>query len=222
MAFLTLDASAIKSVEKEGGSSYVTTSGIYDLTLKHAIVAGTNGGATGINYLFNNCNSYGNYILGKDGKSLFSRDVLLSLTAILGLTELADPEATQVQFKSKTEEHPCLPDLEGIEVKAWISFEYSTYNGEIKEKVSVKRFYNAATGATGSETLAGEGFGVTLEKDKAYADTVKYKDGLDAEQVKAWKASNNPNSAPKGNAAAAAGFGGTPVVTPFPTGPQND
>jgi len=209
MAFLIVKEENVKAAE---GSSYIQTSGIYDLTLKHAEVVNTTNGAVQINYFFDKCMSYGNNIIGIQGQHTFGYKILEALATVIGTDELSDPEVTTVTFKKGAKELNCIPELNDIAVKAWIQVGYRMYKGEIQESVSVKRFYREKDGASGSEILSGENIGERITKDADVASEVKYEDGVTPEAVAAWKKSKQggsaPTAAPKA-AAEAAGFPGT-------------
>ena len=216
MALLTVKQ---ESVEKEGGSGYVTKSGIYDLTLKHAEVANTANGATHINYFFDKVMSYGTTIIGTQGQPTFGYNILEALAAVLGEEELSDAEPTTVTFKKGAKELNCVPELNDVAVKAWIQVSYRMYKGEIQENVSVKRFYRASDGASGSEVLTGENIGERLEKDTPYAEEIKYEDGVTADAVAAWKKAQQGGQS--GGATPTAkpttgGFPGTKAKSGFP------
>lgn len=217
--FLTVQA---EEVNKEGGSSYITKSGIYTTTLRNCEIKGTANGATQANYFFKDAISYGNNIVGTTGQKVFGYQIISALAATLGEDSLSDPEAATVTFKSGSKELMCIPELEDREVQVWIQFAYDRYNGDIKERVNVKRFYRAGDGASGSESLTGENIGAQIAKDGKYAAEIKYADGVTAEEVERWKESQrSASSAPAANAAADAGFSGasaaaTPAAGGFP------
>lgn len=208
MAFLQVKQD---SVAKEGGSSYIQTSGIYPLNLKHCEVVNTTNGAVQVNYFFDKIMSYGNGILKIDGQPSFGYKILEALAATLGEEGLSDPEPTTVQFKKGAKELPCIPELNDVDVKAWIQFKYRMYKGEIQEDVVVKRFYRASDGASGSEVLSGEDIGERIGKDTEFSKAIIYEDGVTEEAVAAWKKAQQGDS--KGGAAApspaaASGFPG--------------
>lgn len=208
MSFLTVKAA---NVSKEGeGSGYISTSGIYDLTLRHAEVKNTTNGAVQVNYLFDKCMSYGNNVIGINGQPTFGYNILEALAATLGEDVLSDPEPIDVKFKTSTKELNCIPELNDVQVKAWIQVGYRMYKGEIQESVSVKRFYRLKDGANGSEVLSGEGIGERLAKDMDYASEVKYEDGVTAEAVAAWKSAKSGKGGGGTAAPKAAGTGGFP------------
>jgi len=186
MAFIKVNE---ETVLNEGQGNFISTSGIYDVHIKAAEVVTTKNGATQVNYYMDQCNSFGNTVFDKNGKMIFGGDILQSLTSILGEAELSDPEPTDVKFKNEVKELNCLPELTDVEVKAWVAFSYHLWNGEIKESITIKRFYRAHDNASGSECLSGKDVGTQYTKDLEYASTVKYDDGLTAEDIKAWKQS---------------------------------
>lgn len=223
MAFLTVNQ---ESVSKEGGSGYIQKSGIYDLTLKHGEVVTTANGAVQLNYFFDKCMSYGNNIIGINGQPTFGYKILESLTTVIGEEELSDPEITTVTFKKGSKELSCIPELNDVTVKAWIQISYRMYKGEIREDVSVRRFYRAADGASGAEIIAeinGENptIGERLAKDTDAASEIKYEDGVTEDAVAAWKKaqqSGNGGGATPANKPAGGGFPGaaTPAKKGFP------
>jgi hypothetical protein len=184
MAFLTVKQ---ESVETEAGSNYISKSGIYDVTLKHVEVTNTQNGAVQVNYFFDKAMSYGNTIIGVSGQPTFGYKILEALAAVLGQDELSDPEMTTVTFKKGAKELSCIPELNDVQVKAWIQIGYRMYKGEIQEDVSVKRFYRLADGASGSEVLTGENIGERIAKDADFATEIKYEDGVTPDAVAAWK-----------------------------------
>jgi len=184
MAFMIVKQ---ESVATEGGSGYINKSGIFDLTLKHCEVVTTTNGAVQANYFFDKCMSYGNNLIGTQGQPTFGYKILEALAAVLGEEELSDPEATTVTFKKGAKELSCIPELNDVVVKAWIQVGYRIYKGEIQEDISVRRFYRATDGASGSEVLSGEDIGSRLEKDQDFATQIKYEDGVTEEAVAVWK-----------------------------------
>ena len=215
-------------VAKEGeGGGYFGTSGLFPATLKHCEIKGTKNGATQANYYFDKGNSFGNNLFGTQGQEVFGYKILEALAVVSGNDELSDPEATAVKFKAGSKDLMCIPELEDVKLKVWVKYEYSRYNGDISEKIAVKRFYSE-DGVSGSELLAIASAsteaekadaqskkGAQLAKDTKYFEEVKYDDGITAEEVVAWKAAKSSKAAPTGNAAAAAGF---PVAGAATTG----
>lgn len=213
MAFLVVNTEQVK---KEGGSDFISKSGIYDLTLKHGEVSTTTNGAVQINYFFDKCMSYGNNIIGVDGQPIFGYKILEALATVLGEEELSDPEPTTVTFKKGAKELSCIPELNDVAVKAWIQVGYRMYKGEIQENVSVKRFYRQSDGAAGSEIAAEEGLGERLEKDKAFANEIIYDDGVTPEAVAAWQKAQQSGGSVPAPAKSTGGFPGSSKKPGFP------
>jgi hypothetical protein len=213
MAFLIVKE---ESVATEGGSGYIIKSGIYDLTLKHTEVSVTTNGATQVNYFFDKAMSYGNTVLGVNGQPTFGYKILEALASVLGQEELSDPEPTTVTFKNGAKELFCIPELNDVQVKAWIQISYRMYKGEIREDVAVRRFYRSADNASGSEVLSGTDIGERYSKDEAVASEIKYEDGVTAEAVAAWKKSQQSGggNTPAKSAAAKSGFPGGAAKKP--------
>jgi len=182
----------VAAEEAKSGGNYVTKSGIYELNLQGIELAQTTNGAVQANYYFDEIKAYGSIILSKEGKELFGIRTIDSLAIIENLEGWSDSpdelEPMTLTTKKGPKEVFVIPEFRDIPVKAHIQFEYSVYNGEIKERVNVKRFYRVSDNATSSEIVEDKGFGTRYEKDlEKYAETTIYKDGLDEEQVKAWK-----------------------------------
>ena len=216
MAFLRVKEEDVKSAET---GSFIQTSGIYTLTLKHGEVVNTTNGAVQVNYFFDKCMSYGNNIIGVNGQPTFGYKILEALAIVLGTDELSDPEPTTVTFKKGAKELNCIPELNDVIVKAWIQVSYSMYKGEIREAVSVRRFYRESDNASGSEVITKENIGERLRKDTEVASEIKYDDGVTPEAVVAWKKSkmSSGRAAPVKSAAAASMFPGTgETKTGFP------
>jgi len=216
MAFLIVKED---SVEQEGGSGYITKSGIYDLTLKHCEIATTQNGAVQANYFFDKIISYGNNLIGIQGQPTFGFKILEGLASVLGEEELSDPEPTTVKFKKGSKELSCIPELNDVTVKAWIQIGYRMYKGKIQEDVSVRRFYRT-DGASGAEALAERQgkhttIGERLSKDEAVASEIKYEDGVTEEAVAAWKKAQQGGAETPVTKPATGGFP-TPKKSGFP------
>jgi len=207
MPFLTVKQ---ESVQQEGGSGYIQKSGIYDVTLKHCEIVTTTNGAVQANYFFDKAMSYGNNIIGVNGQPTFGYKILEALAAVIGEEELSDPEPTTVTFKSGSKELSCIPELNDVQVKAWIQIKYRMYKGDIKEDVIVKRFYRASDGASGSEVISGTDIGDRLAKDTDYANEIIYEDGATPEAVAAWKKEQQGGSKGGGAPASKPATGGFP------------
>lgn len=211
MAFLTIKEESVKS---EGQGNFISTSGVYDVNLRACEIVTTANGAMQANYIMDKTMSYGNTLTNVKGEQIFGMKIIEALGAVLGEEVLSDPEATNVKFKTKTKEMMCIPELTDVDVKVWVQFEYDLWQGEIKERVNVKRFYRASDGASGSEVLSDENFGSQLEKDQKYISEVKYNAGLTADDVTAWKKEQADANKSGGNTTAKPAAGGNTAAFP--------
>lgn len=203
----------------QDGGNYITTSGIYDVTLKVVSVKVNNHNARSLDfnveYQGSNQVFYGLKLDNNDGSENFERKVFNKLVIVCGLDSVSEPEIQEHKLgKDQTPtDLAVLTDFTDIPVKMRVQFEYSIYNNEIKEKKLIRSFYRSHDGATAAEILAGKGYGQQLAKDMEYANNVVYKDGLTAEDVAAWKEGKkltkpSPKPTPNEFAGVAAGFPG--------------
>ncbi len=216
MAFLIVKEEDVKAAE---ASSYIQTSGIFKLNLKHGEVVNTPNGAVQLNYFFDKIMSYGNNVIGVNKQPTFGYKILEALTTVLGASELSDEETTTVKFKKGNKELQCIPELNDVDVRAWIQFSYRMYKGEIQEGVAVRRFYRESDGASGSEILGEGTIGDRIKKDGEVATEVKYEDGVTPEAVAAWKKAQQGGGAkPQQHTESAAAQSGFPGAAPKPAG----
>ena len=200
----------------EADTGYVTTSGIYPMKLQGIELKETTNGAVQANYYFDKVMSYGNMLMSTAGKELFGYKAIDSLSVIEDVESYGNTPDEMIEierkFKNGTKTLLVIPEFEDIDVLAHIQFTYEMYKDEIQERVAVKRFYRVSDFATSTEIVNETETGLKYANDKEkYADTVVYKDGIDAEQVKTWKESKKSGStapAANGNVAKKAGFGG--------------
>ena len=184
------------------GSSYISKTGIYDVTIKFASVEQSKSGATQINFNIEHDENtqaiYGPYISSKDGTPI-------KIGILAGLEEGDDLTTEEETFKvgkdGKEKEFTIIPELSDLEVKIRLQEEYSSYNGEISKRMVVKAFYRAKDGASAEEITNKSEIGVRLAKDQAYATDVTYTDTT-AEEVEEWKkaraeAAKAPKAEPK-------------------------
>lgn len=198
MAFFNTVATP-EAVEETSGGSYLSKSGIYDVTLKIVSVDVSTGGATSLNfnidYNGNPTTIYGMYIKDKEGKPMFSMKTFNNLCVVAGLDSVGDPEE-QTHYLGKDNKETVLAVLDeftDFDCKIRVQEEYSKYNGEIRKRLVIKNFYRT-DGASASEIVNGTEVGVQIKKDEAYASNITYKDNLTAEEVQAWKDSRKGNA----------------------------
>jgi len=211
MGFFKVDREAASKAE--GGSSFINTSGIYDITLKAIIVDVNSSGARSLSLYVENEGSpqvlfSAIKLDNNDGTPNFQAPLFSKLCVVAGVDDVSDPEeATLPIGKDKAaKDVAVLPEFEDIELKMRIQMEYSVVPaadkngkpyakaGEISEKKIIKAFFTAE-GASANEILNETEIGVNLAKDMKYADNVTYKDGLTAESVAAWVAGGRKGTA---------------------------
>lgn len=213
MALFSINTSA-EAVRESSGSKYIGESGIYDVTIKFASLDVSKGGAESVNfnveYEGSSQTIYGPYVTSKDGKPLeIGLKLINNLGVIAGMTNGQEPVIEEEEHKvgrdNKLQTFAVITDFSDLPVKMRVQEEYSKYNGEIKKRLAIKAFYRE-DGATASEIVNESEAGVQLERDKAYASNVTYRDDLTEDEVKAWKeakASGNATPAPTPKKAAA-------------------
>jgi hypothetical protein len=197
----------------QDGGNYINKSGIYPVTIKTVSVVVNNKGARSLNfnvdYKGSNEVFYGLKLDNNDGSENFEAKIFNKLVVIAGLDVVSDPEI-QEHLLGKDRiptDLAVLTDFTDLPVKIRVQFEYSKYNGEIKERRLIKAFYRE-DGASAAEIINGTQPGVQLSKDMAYAENVTYRDGLTAEEVAAWKAAKKSGGATPAPKA-------TPAANPF-------
>jgi len=188
MGFLQVNK---KSVEKEeasgGGGDYISTSGIYDVTLRHVEIVKSRNNATQANYFFDKLFSYGNTLIKINKEQTFRYDILVGLAVVMGEDSFGDPEPTAVKFKKETKQLNCIPEVHDVKVKIWAQFSYSLYQGKLRENITIKRFYRDDDGASSSEIFEGSKIGARLAKDMKYSKVVKFENDLTPELVAKYK-----------------------------------
>lgn len=207
-----------KEAVKDGGSgsSFMTKSGIYDVTIKFASVDVSKNGAKSVNFNFDLGNGqtqtiYGPYITDKEGNPL---DIGLGLVrdklgVIAGADSLdIEDETHNVGKDNKPQEFAVITNFSDLPVKVRIQMEYSIYNGEIKERKVIRNFFRE-DGASAEEIIAiDNGEEAEIGKRLAYeteklANNNTYKDGLTEEDVAKWLADKAANKSTPAKAAPA-------------------
>lgn len=203
MAFFTAKAEASALTEKSG-ASYISKSGIYDVTLKIVSVSTNDNGAMSLNFNVKDSNDndttfYGLQLTNNDGSDNYQAEIFNKLCVVAGIETVSDPEEqTHKLGKDGTPTTlQVLEDFTDEEVKLRVQEEYSKWNDVIRKKMVIRNFYRA-DGAAAIELVNDTEIGVQLAKDEKYADNVTYKDGLTADDIQAWKdAKASGDDAPK-------------------------
>jgi hypothetical protein len=202
--------------ELSTGSSYISKSGVYPVTLKFVSIATSKNGAQSLNFNLthegNDQTIYGQTIVNSDGKP---NEIGMKLMNKLGiLANLDDGDGINVE----EEQHPAgkdqkiqtfavIQEFSGLEVLAHLKEEYSRYNGEITKSMTIQGLFRPEDKATPEEIVDEKDYGkryneLTMTRtDKngaeySYATAVTYRDSKkganDAptpEEVEAWKES---------------------------------
>lgn len=192
---VTTEAAAIA----DSGSSFISESGIYDVTIKFASVAVSKGGAENVNfnvtYNGNDQTIYGPYVSDKAGNPLdIGLGIVNRLAIISGMSagdELVMEEEEHIVGKDKTAQtFNVISNFSDLPVKIRLQEEYSINpNTNAIQKRLVPRAFFREDGASAEEIINGTEIGkrLALEQEK-YATNVTYKDNLTAEAVAEWKA----------------------------------
>lgn len=206
-------STAKEALSQFADSSYISKSGIYDVTIKFASVAISKGGAESINfnldYNGNDMTVYGPYITSKEGNTIeIGAKLINSLAVIAGMKNdqaFTTEEEEHVTGKDKKlQKFEVITNFSDLPVKIHLQEEYSRNpeTAEIKKRMVIKGFYRSEDGADAAEVVSGNDIGKRLAVvTEKYANNVTYADSSknagDAptpEEVAAWKASKKADS----------------------------
>jgi len=204
-------ATASKKTEdvKQGGSSYITGSGVFPVSILAPVVSVSKGGSNSVDLFVNHKGQdqivYGNLrITNNDGSpNKIGAKIFNQLLIIAGVDSVADPVTAELPIAAggKMKEVDILEDLQDLDVVMRIQMEYSKYNGDIQEKKIVKAFFRGADNATAEEIVNEESPGAGYERELKYVNNITFKDGLDEATITQWIADKRP----KGTAGSAGG-----------------
>ena len=186
------------AVAETSGSSYISKSGLYPVTLDFVSIATSKNGAQSLNFNIihdgNPQTIYGQTIVNTDGKpNDIGIKFLNKLGIILGMDEGdeldIEEEEHAVGKDNKIQTFAVIQQFSGKEVIIHLQEEYSEYKGEIRKVMNIRNVFRADK-ATAEEIVNNADIGKRYAETEAkYADTVSYKDGLTPERVAEWKAS---------------------------------
>lgn len=182
-----------------GGSSFIGSSGIYDVSIVFASLDTSKNGAESVNFnlMYNGkpTTIFGPYVTTTKGKPVdFSVTMINNLLVVAGMEDGEEPVIEEQDHKvgkdgvEKT--FVVIDDLSDVDVKIWVQEEYSINprTDAIQKRLAVRGFYRE-DGASAAEVVNETEVGAQLAKDMEYAANITYKDDLTAEDVAAWKAS---------------------------------
>lgn len=192
MAFMKVQKEV---VEKVGGdSNYITTSGLYDVTLKAVTVDVNDNGARTLG-LFIEHNGQAQMLYGALPLDLYdaSKEIesnvatLQRLAVIANIENISDPEEVELPIgkAGAMKDVAVLPDFEDLECKIFIKLAYSkSKDGKVYENRTLVNVFRA-DGASADEIVNETEVGVRLAKQEKYFTDIKYKD-ITKEEVDAW------------------------------------
>lgn len=205
--------------DTNGGSKYISDSGVYDVTINFASYSVASTGTIGFNlnvmYGDEEQTFYGPYIQKADGTSISVGTRLLThLGVIAGVDEFTEEtEEHAVGKDRKLQEFTVIPELAGLPIKIHVQKEFyrNSKTNEIGERMNIQAFFRE-DGASAEEIVndseVGKRLAVVKEK---YADKVRYSNDLTPEDIEAYKAAKS--AARSGGKAAP-----TPTATKARTG----
>ena len=200
-------------------SSYLNTSGVYDVTIKFASVDVSTGGAESVNFNVDYQGSpttlYGPYVQDKQGNVLaIGAKLINALAVIAGMQDgddyVMEKEEHLVGKDNEAKTFNVITNFSDLACKVQVQEEWSINPNtkQPRKSLVIKNFFSEE-GATASELKSGKDKGkqlaIVLEK---YASNITYRDGLTAEVVAEFKASQKAGKsapAPKPTATAKAG-----------------
>lgn len=190
MAFYKTSTDEENVRDYNGNSSYINTSGFYDIVIKDVIVDQTPNGSTFLN-LWIECNGQlqplyqAMRLTNNDGTANLGQRLFNKLCIIAGKEEIADAVPKQIPMGKGGAMVDCmvLEDLADLPIQVRIQMEYSMYEGKIRESKVIRNFFRYEDKATASEIVNNAEFGKQYEKEAKYAEKVSYKDGLTEEDV---------------------------------------
>jgi len=185
---------------KQGGSNFITASGVYPSTILAPVVSVSKGGSQSVDLFVEHLGQkqivYGNLrITNNDGSpNKIGAKIFNQLLIIAGVDAVADPVTAELPIGKKEAMKECdiLEDLCDLEVLMRIQMEYSVYNSNIQEKKIIKAFFRASDSATAEEIVNEETPGAGFEREQKYVNNITFKDGLDEAAITAWIAQKRP------------------------------
>jgi hypothetical protein len=193
------------AIQETGTSSYIATSGIYDVKILFASIDTTASGAESVNfnleYNGNPQTIYGPYVTQKNGDvNEIGAKTINKLAIIAGMTDGDDfeieEETHNVGKDNKPTDFAVITNFTDLPIKIRLQEEYSINPNTkaITKRMVIKNFFSES-GASAEELVNNTEAGVrlALEQEK-YASHITYKDGLTEEQVTLWKESKKSDS----------------------------
>ena len=159
MVFFKVNTSSDAIKDSGTGASFISKSGIYDVTIKTVSVVTNAHNARSLNfnieYNGNEQVFYGLTLDNNDGSENYKANIFNKLCIIAGVEAVNEPEIeTHLLGKDKTPtDLAVLTEFSDLPVKMKVQNVYSKYNGEIREAREIRGFYRADDGASASEII---------------------------------------------------------------------
>jgi hypothetical protein len=186
------------AVAETSGSSYISKSGLYPLTIDFVSIATSKNGAQSLNFNITHDGNpqtiYGQTIVNTDGKpNDIGMKFLNKLGIVCGMDEGdeldVEEEEHAVGKDSKVQTFAVIQQFSNQDVIMHLQEEYTEYKGEIRKAMVIRNIFRADK-ATAEEIVNDSDIGKRYAETEAkYATTVSYKDGLTPERIEEWKAS---------------------------------
>lgn len=209
-----------QSISESSGSSFIGSSGVYDVLINFAAVNVSKGGAESISfnvdYSGNGQTFYGPYYKSKAGDYLdIGTKLYTTLGVISGLEDgdefSIEAETHEVGKDNKEVEFDVVQELSDINIKMQVQAEYTLYEGNIQERMVIRSFFRE-DGASAEEIVNDGEVGKRLAMvEEKYASNISYRDGLTPETVEEWikngrgKGGGSATPTPKKSAGAKSG-----------------
>lgn len=202
---------AIKTIGDGGTKLAINKSGLYNIQIVKAYMKlkeGTN--AKTLHLRVKVDDNEGQQVLfirqtNKDGKENFEKILLDKLLVVCGIEEVKRLIPTRFTYKDKEYMEDCIQELENKKVIVQIKQEFDQWEGKINERFVVKNFFRVDDKATAVEIVDQKNFGKKYESlDDEYINATVYKNGVTAQQAKAYldarRSDNQQSEAPAVNA----------------------
>lgn len=182
----------LEAAKKESGSANsIYRSGVYDIKIQKAYISTTKNGAKKMNIRYRLKGSDKDNgtlfitLTNINGSENFQKSLFDKLVTVIGLTEVSTAKQSVVT-KKETFEAECFPALENKEVKVWVKFRYTKYNGNISENIDIQDFFRSTDKASAREILTKADIGKRYTNCEKSFSITDYRDGLTKEDVMAW------------------------------------
>lgn len=199
---------------KQGGSNYITASGVYPIKVLAPVVSVSKGGSQSVDLYVDHLGQkqivYGNLRItnNDDSPNKIGAKIFNQLLIIADVDAVADPVSAELPIGKKNskgdsamKEVDILEDLCDLEVLMRIQMEYSIFNSNIQEKKIIKSFFRASDLATAEEIVNDETPGAGYEREQKYVNNITFKNDLTEEVIAQWIKDKRPEGTGGGSSA---------------------